>query len=147
MIFFLFCSLLQVGESYLLLKGPGLLPFFERLVPFFFTEVEITGAFATTLLASFWAVFSSFGSKPYLACSGVSSRLSSADVFIPAASPPPSMLSRQLSISWKIFSTEAYLAFFAFPERGIPCRVLGLKPCDEEGRVFMNWGYIELYVQ
>jgi len=67
----------------------------------------------TTLVASFCAVFGSFTFYEDIValCGDPSSKLSSVDVFYPVASTP----SRQLSISWNIFYTEACLAFLDCP--------------------------------
>jgi hypothetical protein len=85
-----------------------------------------------TLVASFCAVFCSLKFFERVAFFGeLSSKLSSVYDFYPVA-PPPSTLSRQLSISWNIFCTEACLAFLVFPPwRGMPWRDFGLKPVFE----------------
>jgi hypothetical protein len=80
------------------------LPFFPYLATVCPLTTELFAvALLTTLVASFCAVFGSLTFEESVAFFGeLSSKLSSVDVFYPVA-PPPSTLSRQLSISWNIF--------------------------------------------
>lgn len=104
-------------------------PSFATVCPLF-TELAVE-ALLTALVASFCAVFGSlkFDEKAAAFYGELSSKLYSVDVFSPVA-PPPSALSRQLSISWNVFCTEIccfVFLVFAPPCRGMPWRDFGLK--------------------